>query len=119
MRFLAQIIITIALVYIGQYFLPWWHIVFVGAIVAYKVNPKSWSSFIAGFIAVFGLYYLQIYFGENEGGQVLSTAFGKLFKIGATGLVFLSAFIGGICTAFGAATGAALKQWRFSRDAYR
>ncbi len=57
MKFLVQILLTITLCAVLQYFLPWWTLAIGTFVVAFLFDQKGFPSFAAGFIGV-GILWL-------------------------------------------------------------
>lgn len=111
MNFLKQIILTILLCLVLQYFLPWWSLV-IGALVSgYVFGESSGASFLAGFIAVGGLWLATALFIDIQTQSVLTDKVARLFPTGSkTMLLSLTVIVGGIPGGLGALTGTFLKQ---------
>jgi len=106
MKFISQIILTALFTFLAQYFLPWWGLFFAVAIAAMIIQTKGLTSFVAGFIAVAGLWLGQIYFIDLANESILSTKISAIFSLSSSmQLMLVSAFVGGICGGFAALTG--------------
>jgi hypothetical protein len=106
MKFLAQLILIALLTFLGQYFLPWWGLFITAGLVGAAINTKGFSTFLAGFIAVAGLWLLQIYFIDAANESLLSTKVAAIFTLSTPiQLILVSSLIGGICGGFAALTG--------------
>ncbi len=110
MNYLKQIIFTIALCFILQYFLPWWTLA-IGAFAAgYYFGNKGWVSFLAGLTAVGFLWFLMAMLTDIQTQSVLTEKVARIFPTKTTSLLFLlTAIIGGLPAGFAALTGALLK----------
>lgn len=107
--FAIQLILTLLAAGICQLFFPWWGLAVVAGIIAFLVRQKYlYSSYLAGFAALFLLwcvYALWIYSGAN--GQLLPDKVGLLLG-GLNGwtMAAVAGLIAGILGGFGALTGA-------------
>ncbi len=106
MKFIAQLILIVLLTILAQYFLPWWGLFFTAGIVGAFIPIKGFSTFLAGFIAIAGLWFLQIYLIDAANESLLSTKVAAIFTLSsAMQLMLISSLIGGICGGFAALTG--------------
>jgi hypothetical protein len=106
MKFLAQLILIALLTFLGQYILPWWGLFITAGLVGVGIKTKGFSTFLAGFIAVAGLWFLQIYLIDAANDSILSTKISAIFTLSTPmQLILVSSLIGGICGGFAALTG--------------
>lgn len=106
MKFIAQLILITLFTYLAQYFLPWWGLFFAAGIVGVIIPAKGFSTFLAGFIAIAGLWFWQIYFIDAANESLLSTKVAAIFTLSTPmQLMLISSLIGGICGGFAALTG--------------
>ena len=64
MKFIAQLILIAIFTYLVQLFLPWWGLFITAGIVGALITSNGFSTFMAGFIAVGGLWFWQIYLSK-------------------------------------------------------
>lgn len=106
MKFIAQIIITGILVFLGQYILPWWGVFIAAFLGGLIFRIKGFPSFIAGFLAVFILWFTQIYLLDAANESLLSEKVSAIFKLSSPFmLMIVSSLIGGLAGGFSALTG--------------
>ena len=106
MKFIAQLILIAFLTFLGQYFLPWWGLFFIAGIVGAVIKTKGFPTFMAGFMAIAGLWFIQIYFIDTANESILSTKVAAIFTLSSPmQLMLISSLIGGICGGFAALAG--------------
>jgi hypothetical protein len=106
MKFIGQIILIALFTFLGQYFLPWWGLFFTAAIAAAIIPTRGFPTFLAGFIAVAGLWFMQIYLIDAANESLLSTKIAAIFTLSSPmQLMLVSSAVGGICGGFAALTG--------------
>ena len=106
MKFIAQLILIAFFTFLAQFFLPWWTLFFIASIVGAVIKTKGFSTFLAGFIAIAGLWFIQIYFIDIANESILSTKVAAIFTLSSSlQLMLVSSLIGGICGGFAALTG--------------
>ena len=106
MKFIAQLILIVLFTYLGQFFLPWWGLFITAGIAGAIMPTKGFSTFLAGFIAIAGLWFLQIYLIDVANESLLSTKVAAIFTLSsAMQLMLVSSLIGGICGGFAALSG--------------
>ena len=106
MKFIAQLILIVLFTFLGQYFLPWWGLFFTAGIVGAIIPIKGFPTFLAGFIAISGLWFGQIYLIDAANESLLSTKVAAIFTLSSPmQLMLISSLIGGICGGFAALTG--------------
>ncbi|KAA3627156.1 MAG: hypothetical protein DWQ02_19960 [Bacteroidetes bacterium] len=111
MRFVLAILLTALFGLMIHQFLPWWSIVLGGFLTGVMIKMKSIPAFLAaliGGVLLWGSMALWTNF-DNEG--ILAARIGELFGgIGESGILSVTALLGGIYAAFGALTGNLLRQ---------
>ena len=106
MKFISQIILIAILTFLGQYFIPWWGLFITAGIVGAIIPTKGLTTFLAGFIAIAGLWFVQVYLIDAANESLLSTKIAAIFTLSSPmQLMLVSALIGGICGGFAALTG--------------
>ncbi|RYD70807.1 MAG: hypothetical protein EOP55_21635 [Sphingobacteriales bacterium] len=112
MKFIISLILMALLSVVACFYLPWWTIAIVGFIVAVVVPQKPGRSFLAGFTALFILWFaLSAWISmanENVLAHKMSMLIIKMDNLFL--LFFLTAVIGGLVAGMGALTGAYLKR---------
>ena len=106
MKFIAQLILIVLFTYLGQFFLPWWGLFITAGIAGAIMPTKGFPTFLAGFIAIAGLWFLQIYLIDVANESLLSNKVAAIFTLSSPlQLMLVSSLIGGICGGFAALTG--------------
>ena len=106
MKFIAQLILIAIFTYLIQFFLPWWGLFIAAGIVGALIPANGFSTFMAGFIAVAGLWFWQIYFIDAANESLLSTKVAAIFTLSSPlQLIIISSILGGICSGTAALTG--------------
>ena len=106
MKFIAQLILIVLFTFLGQYYLPWWGLFITAGTVGAIISTKGLPTFLAGFIAIAGLWFWQIYFIDAANESLLSTKVAAIFTLSTPmQLMLISSLIGGLCGGFAALTG--------------
>jgi len=106
MKTIIQIILIGVLAYFGQFFLPWWGLFITAGIGGMMVPNNGFATFLAGFIAIAALWYLQIYLIDAANDSLLGTKIAAIFSLNSPmQLIMVSSLIGGICGGFAALSG--------------
>lgn len=106
MKFIVQLILIALFTFLGQYILPWWGLFIIAGIVGAVIKNKGFSTFMAGFMAIAGLWFIQIYFIDTANESILSTKVAAIFTLSSSmQLILVTSLIGGICGGFAALTG--------------
>lgn len=110
-KFGLQTVLILAIGALAQFFLPFWSIAVVAALVGFAFRyENSAVSFAAGLAAVTLLWSgYAAYLNSANLGQ-LSGQIGQLFKIGQAYLVPLTGLLGGLLGGIGAQTGTLLRK---------
>ncbi len=111
MKFITSILLTAFLSFAACLYLPWWSIAIVAFIMAIIIPQKPIVSFITGFIALFLLWAGLAWGISANNGHLLAHKISMIIlKIDSpSALIFLTAFIGAIVTAFAALAGSYLR----------
>jgi hypothetical protein len=99
MRTFLIIAITILFVSLFQWFLPWYTLVIPAFIIGFfKPYKKTYQSFLIGFIAVFLLWGIMIFFINADNQSILANRLSLLFfkHQWVVLLIFVNAAIGGL-----------------------
>ena len=106
MKFIAQLILIVLFTFLAQYFLPWWGLFFTAGLVGAIIPAKGIPTFLAGFVAIAGLWFGQIYLIDAANESLLSSKVAAIFTLSSPiQLMLVSSLIGGICGGFAALTG--------------
>ena len=107
MKFLLQTLLIILLGFGAGYFLDWWTMAPVAALVSlFFVYKRAGWSFLSGLVGGYILWLgFALYLNTFNGG-FLATKMGILFGgLSANGLLLATGLTGGLLAAFGALTG--------------
>lgn len=108
MKVILQIILIATAAYILEYFLPWYSLALAAFAAGYLLKSKA--NFLAGFIAIAGLWALKIWLLEGATSSDLTARVAQLLSVpDKLYLVLITAAIGGLVGGFAALTGALLK----------
>ncbi|MBX2916351.1 MAG: hypothetical protein KF856_13855 [Cyclobacteriaceae bacterium] len=106
MKFFIQLVATMLICLILQFFLPWWSIAIGAAGVAYVVGNKSLNSFLAGFVAIALLWVGYALTIDLKTNSILTEKINQLLPLNSFILTMLA---GGLVGGFAALTGALFK----------
>lgn len=107
MKFIIQLIITIAVCFLLQTFLPWWTLAIGALAVSFAVGNKAGVSFAAGFVGVGILWFGMAFYIDQTTHSILTEKVNKLLPLNS---FVLTTLIGGLVGGFAALTGALLKK---------
>lgn len=106
MKFLIQILATIAVCFLLQTFLPWWTMAIGSLTVAYAISNKGGISFVAGFIAVGVLWLGMAVYIDQTTNSILTEKVNKLLPLNS---FVLTTLIGGLVGGLAALSGSLLR----------
>ena len=106
MKFIIQIISTIAASFLMQYFLPWWTMALGAFVIGYAVGNNGYLAFLAGLLGV-GLLWLGMSLFIDIATHSILT--GKVNQLLPVNSFLLTALVGGLVGGFAALTGSLLK----------
>lgn len=112
MKFLIATILTALLSFItGIYISPWWSFAFVALLVALLIHQEAGKAFWAGFLGLFILWLVLIFWVDSANGGVLSAKIASLLPLGGSKwvLMILTAIIGGLIAGLAAMSGSYLR----------
>lgn len=113
MNVIKQLLGTILICLVLQYFLPWWSLVIGAFIAGFLFNNKGFPSFIAGFLGVALLWVLYALIIDIQTQSILTDKVAKLFPTQSNGLLFvLTVVVGGLPAGFAALTGSLLRSMK-------
>lgn len=108
MKILLQIVLTAVAAYILEIFLPWYSMALAAFTIGYII--KSRANFLAGFIAIAGLWALKIWLLAGATSSDLPARVAGLFTLPKPlHLILATVAIGGLVGGFAALTGALLR----------
>ena len=109
MKFLVSVLLTAYLGYVmGVYtHLPWWSFAITSMLVALLVRQSPFSSFIAGFLGMFLLWFMLAWIKDSANQHILSQRVAPLLKMGSSSmlLIFVTGLVGGLVSGFAALFG--------------
>ena len=115
MKFIVQLLSILVTAFLLELFLPWWSIAIAAFVMGYAV--KSNANFLAGFLGIALLWLVVAWLTERDAAALLSSRVSQLLMINSsTGLLFVTAAIGGLVGGFAALSGSLLK--RKKRSSY-
>ncbi len=106
MKFIIQVLVTAAVCFVLQSFLPWWSMPVGAAVVAYVIDNKGGVSFFAGLLGVAMLWLAMALYTDAGSHATLSSKVNKLLPIPALALTVI---VGGLVGGLGAWSGTLLK----------
>ncbi|MGI8950493.1 MAG: hypothetical protein ACR2FN_02800 [Chitinophagaceae bacterium] len=112
MKFIVSVLLSAFLAYVICLFLPWWGFALTSFLVALAIPQKPWKALLAGFLALFLFWAIYAFMLDNANAHLLSKKVAAILPLGGStiAILFLSAFIGGIISAFAALTGSYVMQ---------
>ena len=106
MKFFIQFILIALFTFVAQYFFPWWAVFIVAAFVGIIITNTGWQVFLAGFLGIGLLWFIQVSLIDATNQGLLSSQISELFQLPSSlTLRLITALIGGLCGGFGALTG--------------
>lgn len=106
MKFIAQIVSTLVVCLVLQYFLPWWTLVLGAAAAGYYFGNKGYLSFLAGFLGAGLLWFAAALSKDLASHSLLTQKVNQLLPVNA---FILTVLVGGLVGGFAALTGSSLK----------
>lgn len=112
MKFIASLILTALLSFVGCLFFPWWTIAIAAFVVAALIAQPAGKSFLTGFLALFLLWGGLSCWISNNNNQLLAHKVSVLLlKMDNPWILILAtAFIGALVGGFAALTGSFLRK---------
>lgn len=114
MKLLTSILLTAYLGYvIGVYTnFPWWFFVFSSAVIALTIRQSAFTTFFAGFMGMFLLWFTLAFIKDTANQHLLSQRVAPLLQLGDSSflLVVVTGLVGGIVSGMGALTGYHLRR---------
>lgn len=112
MKLLIATILTALLSFIAGIYIPlWWFFAVVALFVALLIHQRGGKAFLAGFLALFILWFVLAFWIDNANGGVLSVKIAALLPLGGSKwlLIIFTAVIGGLVAGFAALSGSYLR----------
>lgn len=112
MKFLLATILTALLSFIAGIYVPlWWFFAVVSLLVALLIHQKAGKAFFAGFLGLFILWFVLIFWMDNGNDGVLSVKIASMLPLGGSKwmLIVVTAIIGALIAGFAALSGSYLR----------
>ena len=106
MKFLIQVITTLVVCFILQYFMPWWTMAIGAFGVGYFFKSNGYRSFLAGLLGVSLLWLNMSFYIDLATHSLLTEKVNRLLPVNA---FLLTGIIGGLVGGLAALTGSLLK----------
>jgi hypothetical protein len=105
MKPLIQVLVTVIVCFILQYFLPWWTMALGAFGVGYFFKNNGYLSFCAGLVGVGLLWVGMSYYIDVTTHAVLTEKINKLLPLNA---LVMTGIVGGLVGGFASLTGSKL-----------
>jgi len=112
MKFFNSFLLTALLSFIaGLYISYWWFFGVVAFLVAILIHQKGYKAFLAGFLALFILWFVLAFWIDLANEGVLSLKIASILPLGGSNwvLMIVTACIGGLVAGFAALSGSYLR----------
>jgi uncharacterized membrane protein YbjE (DUF340 family) len=111
MKFITKIVLTAALSYAAELFLPWWSVIFCAFAIGFIFPTKGFDDFLGGFLGV-GLLWLGFAWGiDLHTDSILTKQVAPiLYMNNALMVVAVTGLLGGIVGGFAALSGSQLRR---------
>ena len=112
MKFFNSFLLTALLSFIaGIYISYWWFFAVIAFLVAALIHQKGFKAFLAGFLALFVLWFVLAFWMDLANEGVLSVKIASLLPLGGSKwkLIIITACIGGLVAGFAALSGSYLR----------
>ncbi len=107
MKFLIQVLFTIVLCAILQFFLPWWTVAIGAFVVAFLFDNKSLPAFAVGFLSVALVWFGVAFYISMVTDSILTTKLNQLLPINS---FVITTLVGGLIGGLGALTGSLFRK---------
>lgn len=110
MKLLLRIVIISILAYSLPYYLPWWSLAIVSALVGFMIPGSGLNAFISGFLGGGVVWLFLSWQSDAATASIMSEKIVQLFPFkDATYLIILSGIIGAIVAGLSCLTGASFR----------
>lgn len=112
MKFFNSFLLTALLSFIaGIYISYWWFFAIVAFLVAVLIHQRGYKAFLAGFFALFILWFVLAFWMDLANEGVLSVKIASILPLGGSKwmLMIVTALIGGLVAGFAALSGSYLR----------
>lgn len=112
MKFIASILLMSILAFSVCLFMPWWSIAITSFLVALVIPLKRGLAFLAGFLALFILWFALVYWISFQNNDILAHRIAQLIlkKDSPLILMLITALIGGLVSGFASLTGSLMRK---------
>ena len=114
MKFTISVILIAVLSFAFGLYLPWWSLAIAAFVVTALLHHRHGFSFLAGFVAIFLLWFLLATFIDVRNQHILSRKLAFLLPLGGNSflLTLITALVGGLVGGFAALSGSLLRKTR-------
>lgn len=121
LKYVLAICVTAALSFISGLYLPWWGIALAAFFTSVMIPQKPLFAFLSGFIGVFLLWEVMVWWIDNKNNGILSQKMANLLHLGGSTLllIMITAIIGGLVAGTAAAGGAYCRRLLFPKSTVR
>lgn len=112
MKFFNSVFLTALLSFIAGIYIPyWWFFAVIAFLVAVLIHQRGFKAFLAGFLALFILWFVLAFWIDLANEGVLSVKIATLLPLGGLKwiLMIVTACIGGLVAGFAALSGSYLR----------
>ena len=112
MKFINSFLLTALLSFIAGLFISyWWFFAVIAFLVAILINQKGYKAFLAGFLALFILWFALAFWMDLANEGVLSVKIASILPLGGSKwmLMIVTACIGGLVAGFAALSGSYIR----------
>jgi len=111
MKTISYVALLAFLTFCSGYLLPqWWIIAFVSFVVAIAFRQGMLRSGLLSFLTVGMVWLISAFVIDGANDSILSQRVGDLFGVGSSGILIVTAVLGGTIALLAALTGASLRQ---------
>ncbi|MEM1135807.1 MAG: hypothetical protein AAGI07_08195 [Bacteroidota bacterium] len=112
MTLIIKIILIVLFAYLASLFLPWWSMAIVCFLVVFVNGGTNTQNFLAGFLAIFFLWFVHASIIDYQNESILSMRIAKLFNLpNSITLILVTALIGGIVGGISSISGNLFRGW--------
>jgi hypothetical protein len=107
MKFFTALLLTALLAHAAPLYFPWWSFAVTSFLVALLIYQKAGLAFVSGFFGVFLLFTVHTLVLDYSNEHLLAKKVALILPLGGSSLalILVSAFIGGLVSAFAAMSG--------------
>lgn len=111
MRFFLATLLTIAISFLLGLFLPWWSVAVGCLLAALLVHQNLLTSFLAGFLGIFVLWFAIAFWLDYQNESILSKKVATIFPLHGSGLALMlvTSLVGALVGGFAAMIGSSIR----------